>query len=150
MHVLLNSFVPASIFHNLKLKIRQPFGICGIIFSVLFINSVAKADDDDRALTTTNSPAFTSPHYGFLNWLDPRSAYNQEFFPQPLLVDDTGLEDGEVEFSYLHTKANDQHSDTVTAEVQKSFGLLTLELSVPYEWMADSDDSSKGVGNVNL
>ena len=108
------------------------------------------ADGDDVVLTATNSPASASPHYGFLNWLDPRSAYNQEFFPQPLLVDDTGLEDGEVEFNYLHTKANDQHSDTVTAEVQKSFGLLTFELSVPYEWMGDSDDSAKGIGNINL
>ena len=26
---------------------------------------------------------------GLLGWLDPRSAYNQEFFPQPLLVEDT-------------------------------------------------------------
>ena len=150
MHVLLNSFVPASIFHNLKLKIRQPFGICGIIFSVLFINIVAKADDDDRVLNTTNSPAFTGPHYGFLNWLDPRSAYEQEFFPQPLLVDDTGLEDTELEFGYLHTKANDQHSDTVTAGGQTSFGLLTLEVDVPYEREADADDSSKGIGNINL
>ena len=108
------------------------------------------ADNDDAPLTATNSPAATSPHYGFLNWVDPRSAYNHEFFPQPLLVDDTSLEDGEVEFSYLHTKANDQHSDTVTAEVQKSFGLLTFELGVPYEREADSDDSSKGIGNINL
>ena len=105
------------------------------------------ADSDDAPLTATHS---VSPHYGFLNWIDPRSAYNHEFFPQPLLVDDTGLEDGEIEFDYLHTKANDQHSDTVTAEVQKSFGLLTFELSVPYEREADSDDSSKGIGNINL
>jgi hypothetical protein len=108
------------------------------------------ADSDDAVRAATNSPASMSPHYGFLNWLDPRSAYNQEFFPQPLLVDDTGLEDGEVEFSYLHTKANDQHSDTVTAEVQKSIGMLTFELSVPYERVADSDDSSKGIGNINV
>ena len=134
----------------MKLKIKQSFGVCGIIFLVLFFHAVAKADDDDRALTTTNSPASTGPHYGFLNWLDPRSAYEQEFFPQPLLVDDTGLEDSEAEFGYLHTKANDQHSDTVTAGVQKSFGLLTFELSVPYQREADADDSSKGIGNINL
>jgi hypothetical protein len=108
------------------------------------------ADEDDVAPATTNSLAAAGPHYGFLNWIDPRSAYNHEFFPQPLLVDDTGLEDGEIEFSYLHTKANEQHSDTVTAEVQKSFGLLTFELGVPYEREGDSDDSSKGIGNINL
>ncbi len=120
------------------------------MFSVLFIQAVAMADNDDGPLTTTNSPATAGPHYGLLNWLDPRSAYNQEFSPQPLLVDDTGLEDGEVEFSYLHTKANDQHSDTVTAEVQKSIGLLTFELGVPYERTADADDSAKGIGNINV
>jgi hypothetical protein len=98
----------------------------------------------------TNSPASLEPHYGFLNWIDPRSAYNQEFFPQPLLVDNTGLEDGEVELNYLHTRDNDQHSDTVTAEVEKSVGLLTLEVDVPYEREADSDDSSQGIGNIDL
>ncbi len=82
--------------------------------------------------------------------MTPGGAYNQEFFPEPLLVDDTGLEDGEVEFGYLHTKVNDQHSDTFTAGVQKSFGLLTVELNIPYEREADSDDSSQGVGNINL
>ena len=117
---------------------------------VAFFRAIAMADSDDAALTTTNSPAFAGPHYGFLNWLDPRSAYNQEFFPQPLLVDDTGLEDAELEFDYLHTQANGQHSDTVTAGVQKSFGLLTLELNVPYEYEADSDDSSQGIGSLNL
>ena len=120
------------------------------MFPMLFFSAVAMADNDDVALTATNSPAFAGPHYGFLNWLDPRSAYNQEFFPQPLLVDDTSLEDGEVEFSYLHTKANDQHSDTVAAEVQKSIGMLTFEVGVPYEREVDSDDSSKGIGNINF
>jgi hypothetical protein len=120
------------------------------MFLILFSRAVAMADDDDARPASTNSAASMAPHYGFLNWLDPRSAYNQEFFPQPLLVDDTGLEDGEVEFSYLHTKAGDEHSDTAAAEVQKSFGLLTLSLGVPYESTADSDDSAKGIGNMNL
>jgi hypothetical protein len=124
--------------------------ICGILIPVLFFRAIAMADSDDVPLTATNSPSSASPHYGFLNWIDPRSAYNQEFFPQPLLVDDTSLEDGEIEFSYLHTKANDQYSDSFTAEVQKGFGLLTFELGVPYEREGDSDDSSKGIGDINV
>lgn len=108
------------------------------------------ADSDDVALTSTNFPASADSRYGLFDRLDHRSAYNQEFFPQPLLVDDTGLEDGEVELNYLHTKANDQHSDTVSAEVQKSFGLLTVELGLPYEYAGDSDDSAKGIGNISL
>jgi hypothetical protein len=116
----------------------------------VFFRATVMADSDDVALTATNFPASQDSHYGLFDWLDHRSAYNQEFFPQPLLVDDTGLEDGEVELSYLHTKANDQHSDTVSAEVQKSFGLLTVELGLPYENEGDSDDSAKGIGNISL
>jgi hypothetical protein len=138
------------IFSRLKLKFKLLSRIYGLIFAANCFCTLALADSDDVALTATNSPASKIPHYGFLNWLDPQSAYNQEFFPQPLLVDDTGLEDGEVEFSYLHTKAGDQHADAITVEVQKSFGLLTFELGVPYEWVGDSDDSAKGIGNINL
>jgi len=67
------------------------------------------------------------------------------------LLDDTGLEpDGELELNSLNTRANAQHSDTYTVESQKSFGMLTLELGVSYEHYSDSDDTSQGVGNINL
>jgi hypothetical protein len=146
----LRPWAATPIFCGLKIRINPAFRAYGAAFAIVFFRAIAMADSDDAALTATNAAASAGPHYGFLNWIDPRSAYNQEFFPEPLLVDDTGLEDGEVELNYLHTKANDQHSDTVTGEVQKSLGLLTFELSVPYEREADSDDSSQGFGNINL
>jgi hypothetical protein len=108
------------------------------------------ADNDDAAQTGTNSLATSDSRFGLFDWLDHRSAYNQEFFPQPLLVDDTGLEDGEFEFGSLHTQANDQRSDIFSAGVQKSFGLLTLELGIPYERDSDSDDTAQGIGNIEL
>jgi len=119
-----------------------------IIFTVAFIQAKALADDQ-IAPPSTNSLAGLDPRFGFFDGLDHRSAYYQEAFPQPLLVDDTGLEqDGEVEFGELHTQANGQQSDMVTAGVQKSFGLLTLELGIPYERDSNAGDISQGVGNI--
>ena len=107
--------------------------------------------DDEVSAAGTNSVMAMDSRYGLFDWLDRRSAYNQEFFPQPLLVDDTGLEkDGELEFGSLHTQANARRSDIVTAEVQKSFGLLTLELSVPYERDSEAGGISQGIGNIDL
>jgi len=106
--------------------------------------------DEHATLAGTNSLVAPDSHYGLFDWLDHRSAYCQEFFSQPLLVDDTSLEkDGELEFGSLHTQANAQRSDIVTAEVQKSFGLLTLELRVPYERESDAGDVSQGIGNID-
>lgn len=124
--------------------------ILGISSGVFFIPAVAMADDAISP-AGTNSAIATDSRHGLFDWLDHRSAYNQEFFPQPLLVDDTGLEkDGELEFGSLHTQANARRSDIVAAEVQKSFGLLTLELSVPYERDSEAGDLSQGIGNIDF
>jgi hypothetical protein len=133
-----------------KFQIKPFAGILGIFFAVVFIPITAMADNDDGTISATNSLATPDSRFGLFDSLDHRSAYNQEFFPQPLLVDDTGLEDGEFEFGSLHTQANDQRSDIFSAGVQKSFGLLTLELGVPYERDSDSDDTAQGIGNIEL
>ena len=111
--------------------------------TALALGMVARAE----VAATTTAPAADGGPFG---WLDSRSAYNAEFFPQPLLVDDTSLEDGELEFSSLHTSAGAQHSDTIAGGGQKSFGLLTLEISVPYQRMSDSGDFSQGLGNISV
>ena len=43
-----------------------------------------------------------------------------------------------------------QHSDMVTAEVEKGFGNLTLEIEVPYERDWNAGAVSRGMGNINL
>ena len=89
--------------------------------------------------------------YGLFDGLYHRSSYDQDFFPEPFLVDDSTLEDNEARLDWLHTEANAQHSDTVTAEVEKGFGQLTLEIEVPYERDAAAGDSAeRGVGNIDL
>jgi hypothetical protein len=112
--------------------------------------AAAPAENLDAA-AGTNAVVATDPRFGLLDGLDHRSAYYEEFFPQPLLVDDTGLEpDGELEFASLSTRAGSQRSDMVSAGVQQSFGLLTVELSVPYEYISDGDSHSQGVGSLDL
>jgi hypothetical protein len=134
----------------MKLQTKEVVGILGILFAVAFIYDTAIADDQ-LALAVTNSSVAPDSRFGLFNWLDHRSAYYREFFPQPILVDDMSLEqEGELEFSSLHTQANALRSDIVTAEVQKSFGLLTLELEVPYERDSDADYVSQGIGNIDL
>jgi hypothetical protein len=140
----------SSIFRCLKFQTKPVARIFEILFSVAFIHATAMADNQ-VALANTNPSVEPDARFGLFNWLDHRSAYYQDFFPTPLLLDETSLEpDGEFELNSLHTQANAQHSDLITAEVEKSFGLLTLELDVPYERNSDSDDVSQGIGNVEL
>ncbi len=88
--------------------------------------------------------------YGLFNLLDHRSSYGQGVFPEPLLVDDSDLEPGEARLDWLRTGGGRQHNDEVKAEVEKGFGLLTLELEVPFERDVSPDGISKGVGNIAL
>jgi hypothetical protein len=96
----------------------------------------------------TVQPAGT--RYGLFNWLDHRSAYGEGVFPEPFLVDDSDREANELRFDWFHTKGNNQHSDLVRAELEKGFGLLTLELEVPYQRDVSAGTVSEGVGNINL
>jgi hypothetical protein len=88
--------------------------------------------------------------YGLFNGLDHRSWYSEGDFPEPFLVDDSGLEINEARLDWLHTNAGSQHNDTVTAEVEKGFGNLTLEIEVPYERDVSSDGTTQGMGNIDL
>jgi hypothetical protein len=99
--------------------------------------------------SSTATPA-TGTRHGLFDWLDQRSDYGQGVFPEPFLVDDSDLETGEARLDWLHTGGNDQHSDIVTAEVEKGFGLLTLELEVPYERDTADGQTSQGMGNIDL
>jgi hypothetical protein len=105
------------------------------------------------ASTGTEQPEAVLPagtRYGLFNWLDHRSAYGEGVFPEPFLVDETDLEANEFRFDWLHTRASNQHSDLFKAEVEKSFGLLTLELEVPYQRDVSAGVVPEGVGNISL
>ena len=88
--------------------------------------------------------------YGLFNLFDHRSSYGQDVFPEPFLVDDSDLEDNEARLDWLHTGGDGQKSDVITAEVEKGFGLLTLEIEVPFERDMEDGDVSEGIGNIDL
>ncbi len=98
--------------------------------------------------TATDSSISPGSRYGLLNGLDHRSWYGQGNFPEPFLVDDSGLEINETRLDWLHTRAGGQQSDTVSAELEKGFGLLTLELKVPFVREASPGQVSQGIGNL--
>lgn len=88
--------------------------------------------------------------YGLFNWLDHRSEYGQGVFPEPFLVDDSDLEVNEFRLDWLHTQANNQRSDNAKAEVEKGFGLLTVEVEFPFERDSSPDGISQGIGNIDV
>ncbi len=98
--------------------------------------------------TTSAQPPDT--RYGLFNLLDHRSSYGQDIFPEPFLVDDSDAEENEARLDWLHTQADGARSDIVTAEVEKGFGLLTLEIEVPYERDVEDGNVSQGIGNIDL
>jgi hypothetical protein len=136
-----------DIFRLLKIKKTHVSKVFITLLAACCINFAATADDE---VTSTNSWTPENSRFGLFNLLDHRSGYYQDSFPQPLLVEDTGLEETEFELNYLHTRAGQQRSDIISGEIQKGIGVATLELEVPYERFSDSDDTAQGVGNIEI
>ncbi len=110
----------------------------------------AAARAEDAAASNGGLSVLPDSRYGWFNALDHRSWYNEGNFPEPFLVDDSGLEINEARLDWLHTKAGAQHSDRLKAEVEKGFGLLTLELEVPYQRDVSPAGRSQGFDNVDV
>ena len=91
-----------------------------------------------------------STRYGLFDLLDSRSQYGQGILPEPFLVDDSDLEANEARLDLLYTKIGSQHSDIFTTEIEKGFGILTLELELPYEWDHAGGRRQQGFNNINL
>jgi hypothetical protein len=129
------------IFATMKLRMKTTARILGKLSAAILIQTTAVADDQV-------TPAAPDTRYGLFNGLDHRSWYGQGNFPEPFLVDDSGLEVNEARLDWLHTEANSQQSDIASAEVEKGFGLTTLELRVPYERDESPGQISQGIGNI--
>jgi hypothetical protein len=106
--------------------------------------------DQSATPAVTLSDASASTRYGMFGWLDHRSAYGQGVFPEPFLVDDSDLETNEARLDWQHLSRNDTHSDLVTAEVEKGFGLLTLEVEIPFERDVENGTITQGVANIDV
>ncbi|MGA8656186.1 MAG: hypothetical protein WB586_08550 [Chthoniobacterales bacterium] len=128
---------------RLRIKVRtHVFGMLLLAASAPLSLLAGVASSDEATPSGTR--------YGFFGLLDHRSSYGEGAFPEPFLVDDSDLEVDEARLDWLHTKANDQDSDLVTGEVEKGFGLLTLELEVPFERDVSNGAVSEGIGNIDI
>jgi hypothetical protein len=131
------------------------------VLSAVAISPALASQAQSTSQTSTNSAPSPSAQpsaqsdaadnrYGFLNLLDHRSVYGQSFFPEPFLVDDSDLEVNEARFDWFHTKAHSTTSDEATAEIEKGFGLLTVEGELHYERNVEDGNVSDGIGNIDL
>lgn len=138
----------------MKLHTKAVAWFVGIFSAITWCHAAAAADADDAAppvpAGATNSAGAPDTRYGLFNWLDRRSAYTEEVFPEPFLVNDMALEDNELEFTWLHTKGPGQQTDLGEIEFQKGLGLLTLQVEVPYERIVSPDQTTHGIGNIGL
>jgi len=114
----------------------------------------AHAGDLTATLATPSTTALaaepSSTRYGLFDLLDHRSSYGQDVYPEPFLIDDSDLEVNEFRLDWFHAKAGSSRTDIATAEVEKGFGVLTLEVEVPYERDTTPDGISQGMDNVDL
>lgn len=123
----------------------------------ILIGICACALANERALAATTNNLATpatlesaDTRHGLFGWLDSRSQYGAGVFPEPFLVDDSDLEPGEGRLDWLHTEASGEKNDLVTGEVEKAFGLMTLELEIPYEWDEADGSTLSGFDNISL
>jgi len=128
--------------------------LCVAVTATISVRAGSMTGDQEApASAVMESSAATPPastRYGLFNWLDHRSSYGEGVFPEPFLVDDSDLEVNEARLDWLHTSGKDQHSDLVTAEVEKGFGLLTLELEIPYQRDVSAGSVSEGFANIDV
>jgi hypothetical protein len=120
-----------------------------VLAGTISVRAGSELGDQTGSASVTGSST-PSTRYGLFGLLDHRSQYGQGVFPEPFLVDDSDLETNEARLDWLHTQRNDQHTDLVTAEVEKGFGLLTLEVEVPFERDVDTGTITQGMANIDL
>lgn len=93
----------------------------------------------------------TNTRYGLFNGLDRRSSYGLGVFPEPFLVDDSDLEVNEARLDWFYSRAaGHQQNNVITAELEKGFGNLTLEIEAPYEIDKVDGKTVHGWDNIDL
>ncbi len=136
--------------HNLMKNSILTFGFL-IVAAFAAHPPLLLADEPPQQVPAVAAPS-ADTRYGLFDWLDHRSAYGEGVYPEPFLVDDSDLEVNEARLDWLHTQAIRERDDMVTVEVEKGFGLLTLEIEVPYEVDNDiaSGRTTDGFDNIDL
>ena len=139
------------------MKLTSPALILGLALSLPCFAHAQSTASDPKAVTLASSSAdasITPPvstRYGIGDALDHRSVYGQGFFPEPFLVDDSDGESDEGRLDWLHTGGpNNQHTDNIHGELEKGFGMLTLELETAYERDENAGEIAEGMDNIDL
>jgi hypothetical protein len=106
------------------MKLRMLSGLlCTAVTSTTSVRAGSLAGDQEAPASTVMQSSVAAPptstRYSLFDWLDHRSSYGQGVYPEPFLVDDSDLEVNEARLDWLHTSGKNQHSDLVTAEVEK-------------------------------
>jgi hypothetical protein len=133
------------------MKARTPISIASPFFLLLALTTTSiRAGSTSTDQTSSLSNPSENTRYGLFGLLDHRSSYGQGVFPEPFLVDDSDLEVNEARLDWFRSGVANSHTDTITAEVEKGFGLLTLEVEVPYERTAVGGNVVEGMDNIDL
>jgi hypothetical protein len=122
--------------------------IVGCLWVLAVVSSHAAMTNEQTAAASSAQPAGT--RYGLFDGLDHRSQYGLGVFPEPFLVDDSDLEPGEARLDWLHTEAGGSKTDIIHPEIEKAFGLMTLELEVPYERDVSDGATTEGFDNIDV
>jgi hypothetical protein len=136
---------------NNRVLTRIPAALCLLLWVAAgapYVQAGSATVDQTSAGPTANPSENT--RYGLFGLLDHRSAYGQGVFPEPFLVDDSDLEVNEARLDWFRTGVANAHTDTIKGEVEKGFGLMTLEVEVPYERDAVGGAVVEGFDNIDL
>jgi hypothetical protein len=82
--------------------------------------------------STSSAPAPGSYRFGPFGLLDRRSTYGTFWFPEPLRSDEMDL-DREIRLDYFHSESSGVQTNQLTAEVEWTFGLVTVEAEGGYQ-----------------
>jgi len=118
-----------------------------LLAALLFLAATTslRAGDTGKATVTTTPDT----RYGIFGLLDHRSSYGTGVMPEPMLIDETDVDD-EFRVDWFHAKTGPARTDEGKIELEKSFGLVTIELELPGERHTSPDGLEKGLGNVNI
>ncbi len=142
-----------------SVTLRALLGIAGILAMMVWSGSSLSAQstvDEKSVLVAPSASSFSalsSPvdtRYGLFDLLDHRSAYGQGVFPEPFLVDDSDLEVNEARVDCLYSNGSGQKNYGVNAEMEKGFGLVTLELETGFSRNVILGQMMQGLGNSSF
>jgi hypothetical protein len=119
---------------------NKSFSIVLVATLVAAWSRPVRADSDDAPATRCGSCLFST--------LDSRSKYYGDSFPEPFRVEDTTL-NNELRFDWEHDENRGAIGNVMSAEVQKSVGIVTLEIQAPYLINTSSGNSTDRGGDAD-